>query len=123
MHPPRPGLGAWSGSAGPARRGRRHVTWDVSLAWLVNVVKLRSSDLLSSDTLPRPQARCGEDTEARMAAWPGLAAGGGLALAAVAWGEYAHFRAAGLGFGIAQPLAPQSEAVSARLQEQTARPR
>jgi uncharacterized SAM-binding protein YcdF (DUF218 family) len=46
-----------------------------------------------------------------MAAWRSLAAGGGLALAAVAWSEYAHFRAARLGFGIAQPLSPQSEAV------------
>ena len=46
-----------------------------------------------------------------MAAWRSLAAGGGLALAAVAWGEYAHFRAARLGFGMAQPLAPQTEAV------------
>jgi vancomycin permeability regulator SanA len=46
-----------------------------------------------------------------VALWLALAAVGLLIVAAVAWGEYAHFRVARLGFGVAQPSAPQSEAV------------
>ncbi len=46
-----------------------------------------------------------------MAPWLVVAVAGGLVLAAVAWGEYAHFRMARVGLGVAQPTAPQSEAV------------